>query len=114
MKNYLFGLAVLLFVASCTEKTEEAPSYVIPRNKMINLMVDLHIVEASISTKNLPYDSAELLYSKFEKEIFKKHHTTDSMYRKSFEYYSANPETFNKMYTVIVDSLTMKESRRAW
>ena len=109
MKKYLFILALIV---SCRQQKETPPAYVLPIEKMVPLMIDIHLVEAAISSKNIARDSSVLLYSLYEKDVFKKHNISDSIYRKNFDYYTSHPAMMDKLYEMVVDSLSLREEQK--
>ena len=75
-------------------------------------MIDIHLVEAAVSIKNLPRDSSVLVYSLYEKDVFKKHNISDSTYKKSFDFYTSRPALMDKLYEMVVDSLSLREEQK--
>ncbi len=112
MKKYLFITLLVIFFVSCRQQKEAVPADIIPIEKMVPVMIDIHLVEAAISNKNLPRDSSIVVYSLYEKDIFKKHNISDSIYRKSFNYYTARPAMMDKLYEMVVDSLSLREEQK--
>jgi hypothetical protein len=102
---FLFFLA-LIFLGACGNNT---PDGVIERDKMVNLMIDLHIVDGTLYNIDAP--SADSLYkhgSDRYVKLFKRHHTDSAQFKKSLKYYTQHPETFTAMYTQISDRLQAK------
>ena len=112
MKKYLFVPFLVLFLLSCEEKTVEIPQDVLPADKMVKVLIDIHLLEGSFAQKNLPRDTAIFLFREYEKDLFRLHNIGDSTFRKSLDFYSANPIIMNKIYEQVVDSLSLKEGQR--
>ncbi|MCP4522232.1 MAG: DUF4296 domain-containing protein [Cytophagales bacterium] len=108
MKKHLwifFGLAFSLF--SC--KKLEIPEDVIKQDKMVAIMIDLHIAEEVAQTKGWSYDSARVMFhSVYKLNVLNKHRVKRATFDSSYVFYERNPELMNKMYKVIVDSLSKR------
>ncbi len=109
MKKYLFIALLTALLFSCKEPKEPIPANVLPMNKMVNILIDIHLIEANLSTKNLAKDTGVLFYNFYEKDLYKKHNTNDSTYNRSFIYYSAHPQLMDQIYEKVVDSLSLLE-----
>ncbi len=111
MKKYLFIGILLISVFSCKEPKEKIPDSVIPMDKMINVLIDVHLIEANISTKNTPKDTGIIYFNKYKVDLYKKYSITDSLYKRSFDFYAARPGLMDKMYEKIIDSLSLLEEK---
>jgi len=104
--NILFFLA-LLFLGACIGSN--VPDGIIKPDKMVNLMVDVHIVDGSIS--NINWSAPDSLYkygiNRYLK-VFKNHYTDSLQFKKSMEYYSLHPEQLEEMYAEITEILQAK------
>ena len=74
-------------------------------------MIQIHLLEAKIGRLGLPSDSAKQVYMHFESELFRALAVDSSIFFKSYDYYSQEPEIFTKIYGAVVDSLMEMESR---
>jgi hypothetical protein len=102
------GLICILF--SCTEK-EEKPSVLLSKEKMIEILSDVHISEAVTGIKNLDPDSAKKLFDAYEKSILAEHNIDKSIFDASYQYYIEQPELMDEIYAAVVDTLSLKEGR---
>ena len=109
MKKYLFIALLTVLVFSCKEPKEEIPDNVLPMNKMVNVLIDIHLIEGNLSNKNLPKDTGIIFYNLYEKDLYKKYNIDDSIYNRSFTYYSAHPQLMDQIYEKVVDSLSLLE-----
>jgi hypothetical protein len=109
-------LFVILFVAvlafaACDKLPVEKPENLIKKGKMIDMLVDIHIAEATY--KHMRYDSvfknsseADFYYS-----ILEKYGVPDSVFEKSFVFYASTPKNFEKMYRKVMNKLSEKEQQ---
>jgi hypothetical protein len=104
--NILFFLA-LLFLGACIGSN--VPDGVIKPDKMVNLMVDVHMVDGSIY--NIDSQTADSLYkygiNRYLK-VFERHRTDSLQFKKSMQYYSQHTEQLEEMYTEVSKILQAK------
>ena len=87
LKNILLYVMIVLFLASCGTK-ESIPSDMVPKEKMINILLDVHIMESKIESVRFgSRDSMQVAYLKTQKEILKKYKVDSATYYKSYDYY---------------------------
>lgn len=99
----------MLLLPACVRE-EEPPQSVLPKEKMVNILVDIHIAEAKANRIQLKsYDSIQAYYKKLEADVYKKHRVDSVVYRKSFTYYMDHMKQMDEIYTAVVDSLNVKE-----
>lgn len=105
-KHYILFFLTLLFLGSCIGGV---PNGIIKPDKMINLMVDVHIVDGSLynidtSTPDSVYKYGIDRYLK----VFKQHSTDSVQFKKSLEYYSLHPDQLEEIYTEVSKVLQAK------
>lgn len=109
-KMMLFVLAGTLFVlAGCGGN--ERPEGILSEKQMVNVMTELYLAEEKISRLAVPYDSIKELFPMFSERAFKKTGVSDTVFRKSLDYYMSKPEKLEDIYTILVDSLNLKAQR---
>ncbi len=101
----IFSLLVLAFV-SCDKVPFEKPKHLIKENKMIDMLVDVHIAEATFN--HVRYDTlmAKTTSADFYYSILKKYDVQDSVFEKSFVFYASTPRKFEKMYRKVMNKLS--------
>ncbi|MES2265917.1 MAG: DUF4296 domain-containing protein [Bacteroidota bacterium] len=100
MQKYisLFFLGLICLTA-CESK--EAPKDIIQEQQMIALLTDLHLTDGTLYMVQQTPDSLYKYGRAKYDAVFKKHHTTDAEFKKSFKYYSFHPEQVQDMYVKI-------------
>lgn len=101
---------VLLMAAAACKGPEDIPEDILPKEKMVQLLIRIHIAEAAVGVRNLPSDSASKLFKAYQNELFKKAEVDDSVYARSYSYYVERPELMDQIYAAVVDSLSLRES----
>ena len=110
-----FKLIILLsltFVLSCTSESEldVKPADFISEEKMIDVLIDVHITESALSLQNFNRDSSLRLFVYYKEDIFKEYKISEKQFQESYDYYSRHSKQFDHMYEVIIDSLKVKEA----
>ena len=100
----------MLTCTACLRQTK-VPEGIIPKEKMAELLLAIHIAEAKTNEIRLfTADSTARVYKFYESTIFKKYHITPKTYRKSYDFYISHPELINDVYSIVVDSLNARKS----
>lgn len=104
-------VVLFLFLVSCQgEKTAENPAYVIDQDKMVGIMVDMHIVETASNLKVFPPDSAQQMYQNYFESIYLTHGVTKANFDSSLFYYSTQTDQMNVIYDKVLENLSEMES----
>lgn len=105
----LFSLSLFLF--SCDqEKKEQRPTYLIDEDKMVSIMVDMHIVETASNLKIYPPDSAQQMYFDDFESVYLTHEITKEKFDSSLYYYATQTDQMNIIYDRILENLSEMES----
>ncbi|MEP0986895.1 DUF4296 domain-containing protein [Ekhidna sp.] len=103
-------LTALVIVFACSDS--EVPQDLISQNKMVKVMIEIHLLEAKINNTPIdPSDSTQAVYDHYEELLFKDLGINQDQYERSFNYYVDNPNQFEKIYTAVVDTLMEREKR---
>ena len=103
---------LLLAVPACQRPDETpAPTDLLPKEKLVPLLADLHMLEARVETSRLPVDSARALYLSQQKDVFWKRAVTDSVFQRSYRYYSIHGKDLDEIYAAVIDTLGQREAR---
>ena len=109
MKHLLF-IIIILTLGGCTQISDHTPADLIPQDRMILLLVDIHVADALIEHKsgtqnvNLPLTNA--IYTK----IYQNYGVSSAQFRSSYQYYESHPALMDNMYTQIITELSKKEA----
>ncbi|MFD3000982.1 DUF4296 domain-containing protein [Pontibacter toksunensis] len=83
----------------------------ISQPKMVRILADIHTVEALIE-QNISYpDTALMVFNKQQSEILKKHGVKQEDFKATYNYYLNHIAEMDKLYEVVVDTLSVRESR---
>lgn len=106
MKKYILSISIIitstLIIISCGKR----PSYVMPKDKMIDVLYDVQLVQAITDGSMRDFESFESR-ERLLKSVYEKHNITRTILDSSLMWYSDNM----KLYTEINDSVNSKLSR---
>lgn len=108
MKKY-FLFILLILSCACSKKQVIDPEGLYSRKQIASYLVDLYILEAKVQNLKINKDSSKVIFKHYEKQLYEKHSMDDSLYRVSFEYYMNDPQGLTDIYSIVVDSLSLKE-----
>lgn len=108
----LIGIFVVLavFMAACDKPVIEKPKKLIPRDKMIDIITDMHYAEALYQNRRYSSDQfSRFTEADFYYSILKKYNYADSVFEKSLIYYSSTPKEYEKIYSRVLNKLSEME-----
>jgi hypothetical protein len=115
MKN-IFGLVVVLFLFSCSNKPVSEPDKLISEEVMEDILFDLSILQATQSYMPNKLNEKSINPETF---IYEKYKIDSITYYQNKLYYAANPKKYKKIHKVVTerfnklkieaDSLSIKE-----
>jgi len=108
MKKTLSFFVVLIFLIGCKKELVKKPNHLIEKDKMVNIMYDLSLLEA---IKNQNYSSADSLKINSNEYIFKKYKIDSLQFAKSNIYYAADYKEYQKMFEQIKARLNKNKSQ---
>lgn len=103
-----FGL--LCMIISCDKPSVEKPVDLISEDKMINMLTDIHLAEATF--KNRQYQDSLMMKSNsasFYYSVLEKYQIPDSVFEQSYLFYISRPKKFEKMYRQVMNKLNELE-----
>ena len=104
------GVVLIIFALSCSDK-RQVPEGILTHNQMVEVMAELYITEQKVSTMGLKRDSLEQIADVMKELVFAKFAVTDTVFRKSMDYYMDHPQDMELIYTSLVDSLNLRQQR---
>ncbi len=98
------------FLLSCSKPVVEKPEKLIHADKMVNMLVDVHIAEAAFNNRRVR-DSLVMKSSSvdFYYSVLAKYEVPDSVFEKSLVFYASQPRKFEKMYRKVMNKLNEQE-----
>jgi len=112
MRNIFFtSLIFSLCLASCHNSSRMDKDYVIPRDKFVDVLVEMHIMDA--------VTNAPEYYRKFGKNdsvniyagIFRKYDVTQAQFDSTMVMYTRQPDKYLKVYDDVILKLNLKRDK---
>jgi uncharacterized protein DUF4296 len=104
------AICVLILCSSCTDNDRNHKD-ILTREQMVKTMTEIYLAEQKINRLGLPRDSAEREFDHFKHVVFEKIDVSDSVFKRSFDYYMDRPKEMEIIFTALVDSLSLMEQR---
>ena len=104
-----FILLTFFIITSCDSEINED---IVNKEKMVKILIDMHLAEEAIENLSYDKDTLEALFARKEQEILEKYSISEELYRKSYSYYFFEPEELDKVYAVMLDSLLLYQQTK--
>lgn len=112
MKKIIAVFCITLFCA-CTsiEERPSIPDTVFSQEKMAEVMVDVHLLEASLNVNAYSKDQIVVGTNIHpDSDILKKNNVTKKQYEESFAFYSQNPILLTEVYQLVLNNLSKMQA----
>lgn len=96
-------------MAACAEKSDYKD--ILSKQEMVKIMEELYIAEEKINHLALSRDSASHVFSVLKARVFQNAALSDTLFKKSFDYYMERPKELELIYSALVDTLQLREQR---
>ena len=118
MRFFHPGRVVILSIALMTSAvllwnchTEKYPDNILTQEQFSSLLVELYLAEAKLNGLAISRDSASKLFIPYEDSLMKKSGVPDSVLRNTYQYYFDHPQELEKVYEIVIDSLSLREKK---
>jgi len=103
MKLRYTYLLVLLMLSSCYKiKRPEKPKHLIPKNKMVAVLVDISLMNSAKSVNKKTIENNGIVPNEY---IYKIHGIDSTIFAESNDYYAYEIKEYQGIYTKVKDSL---------
>lgn len=99
-KGWLLLLTVAL--VQCQSPEEEVPADLIPREKFVEIMIDVQLIESIGKQKMLRIDDPRIRITDMYAGTFEKHGVTDSSFTKTYDWYFAHPDEMLAVFDEVI------------
>lgn len=110
--RYLYSLLFIAIFLSACSKDEDIPVYVLSEEKLVPILIDLHICESDVAHTVPNKEEGILLYLAREKSIMRKHGVRQGQVDSTINWYSKHPKQFKAVYEKVIDSMVVLESSK--
>ena len=102
----------LSFLAACSGDSKvNIPDTVLPEEKMADVMVDIHLLEAALNISTYNKDRVTTGNINPSSDILKKNHITKKQFDTSFDFYSRNPKLLGEVYQLVLNDLSKMQAQ---
>ncbi len=107
-KYLLLLFFCFLLIGSCTQKKQKLNNKgMLTQQELTAVLFDIHMFDAMVfSTEVTNKTKIHLSQENYDSAIFAKHECTDSIFKKSVEYYTLKGE-IKSIYDAVIDSLNV-------
>ena len=105
-------LIMLIIFFSCG-KSPQKPEDILNHDQMVKVLAEVYIAEERISHLGITADSGQVVFERSKGRVFEATGIPDSVFRKSLDYYMTRPKELEAIYSVLIDSLQLREQRSA-
>jgi len=106
MRKYIaVFFSVSLFLLSCNK--DKSANQIIDHSRMVKLLIDIHTVDGRMYNRVVP-DSMYKYGAGMYMAVFKKYKTDSVQFRKSFNYYTTQPEEMQAIYEEVLKNFKQK------
>ncbi len=109
--KHLFCLFFCLLLFSCKQQNPKMPPNAIPQEKMVQILADIHVAESRVENRVIYPDTALMTFNRAHSDILKQHGVTHDQFRETYDFYLQNLQQMDKLYEVIVDTLSTRETK---
>ncbi len=107
-KGFIYFIFLVYLLISCDEGWIDKPKKLIPEDKMIEILVDIHLSNSLYATRSFTeIDSVKLSSKDYYYSVLELHNVTDTVFEKSLLYYANFAKDYEKMYAKVTDKLNL-------
>lgn len=104
MKKYIACVILLAFtVVSCKQEAVPKPDDLLSKEKMAAILYDITLVNSIKGVNKSKLDDG---FMHLDMYLYKKHETDSLQFKRSNNYYAANPEAYSEIYGIVQARLT--------
>jgi hypothetical protein len=115
MKKIVLVVLCSWLIACGNDKDIAIPEHILSREKMAQVMTDMHLLEASMNlniSNKITTDKAPDLENRI-RSVLKKNAITREQYETSFSFYAAHTELLSELYTEVLNNLSKLQAKVA-
>ena len=93
------------------QSSPEKPADILGKEAMVQALADVYISEEKVSRLGLSADSGLVVGAILRSKALQQSGISDSAFVKSFDYYMDHPREMEEIYSILVDTLQLREQR---
>ena len=96
---------------SCGNSRKDLPDYIVEEEKLVPLLVDIHLTDAMLSKEKKPHSEKYEKALKMYPSVLLKHNIDRAVFDSTIRYYVKNPERFAKIYDDVLRELSIMQGK---
>ncbi len=109
-KNRIIELLLIFsFFISC-HSTEPTPANIIPKDSLVNIIVDLHLADAVLLNPKTQSKISTVPSNELYQTVLKKYHLRKERFIQSMNYYAEKPDVLDSVYYDVIEHLSLIQS----
>ncbi|MGC8824281.1 MAG: DUF4296 domain-containing protein [Bacteroidales bacterium] len=112
-QNILTYLLIAILMAACHKGNETLPPYVIPKNKLIPLLVDYHLAQGISNSTAFRQRTQRYPVINLSDSVLAAHGYTHAQFDSTLLYYSRRVDEFNDIYERVITELNRMQAKLA-
>jgi uncharacterized membrane protein len=109
-KLFSVFFVVIFFGCSSIDSPVTIPDDILSKEKMAEIMVDIHLLEATLNISTYSKDHVVMNTINPNSDILKKNNITKQQFEESFEFYSQNPVLLTEVYQLVLNNLSKMQA----
>lgn len=106
-----FVILVLVSLIGCAGPEEQPPSDLIPRDRFVQVLADVHVIEARISHEMVVDQRTDSPAQRYYDEMYAERAITKEEYEKTYTWYTEHPEMMKALYDEVLQELGRRKER---
>jgi hypothetical protein len=106
-------LGFIFFVFGCGINSTK-PENVLSTDEMVKILADIYTNEEKVNALGLNPDSAHQVFEIMMVGISNADSVSDTTVKQSIYYYMEHPKELDKIYSILIDTLQLREQRAAY
>jgi len=102
-------LLILTVAVAC--QSNKKPKEVLTQAQLSALIVEVYLAESKLDAIAKPKDTTIKYFIPFEEKLLQRLGIPDSVLKKTYSYYIANPKELEQVYDSVIDTLTLREQK---
>ena len=111
MQKTALVFVCLLFFSCSDKKAVIIPDTILPKQKMAEVLLDVHLLEATMNLNITNPDKPTSGNPMPVFDVLKKNKVSKKQYDESFNFYSQHPDLLNELYELVLNELSKMQAQ---
>ena len=107
----LFLVMSMLLFSCQSKKPEIVPTAIIGKDTMVQMLTELHLIEASLAIKMTEKRKINALRNELKEKLYAKYGMKKERFYDSYNYYKERPQIIDSLYINVLTELSKKQAQ---